>query len=192
MVRPFLLCFNSLQRFPDHVGPERGYSSPSGCSSSRPSRCAFRRSSRRLARSAARFTSSEPTSSIIACSAPSPLRGPRRDDAGVAAVALAEPRAQRVEQLLHRRRRPQHHGRLTARVQRIRLGQRDHLLDQRLDRFGLGNRGDDALLQNHAGGEIAQQRIAASTGPLEFESGNLVSHAATPLIWSCWPSSSGP
>jgi hypothetical protein len=47
-------------------------------SSSRPSRCALRRSSRRLARSAARLTSSEPTSSIMACSAPSPLRGPRR------------------------------------------------------------------------------------------------------------------
>lgn len=38
--------------------------------------CCFRRSSRRLARSAARFTSSLPTSSSIAVSAPSPLRQP--------------------------------------------------------------------------------------------------------------------
>src|SRR6476646_371584 len=52
----------------------RFYSSPSP--SSRPSRWAFRRSSRRLARSAARLTSSLPTSSIMACSAPSPLRHP--------------------------------------------------------------------------------------------------------------------
>ncbi len=54
------------------------YSPSSSSSWSRPSRCAFNRSSLRLARSAARFTSSEPTSSIIACSAPSPLRGPMR------------------------------------------------------------------------------------------------------------------
>jgi len=46
--------------------------------SSLPCRIAFNRSSRRFARSAARFTSSLPTSSIMACSAPSPLRLPRR------------------------------------------------------------------------------------------------------------------
>jgi hypothetical protein len=46
--------------------------------SSLPCRSACRRSSLRLARSAARLTSSEPTSSSIACSAPSPLRFPRR------------------------------------------------------------------------------------------------------------------
>lgn len=53
---------------------ERYCSSPS----SRPSFIAFKRSSFRFARSAARLTSSEPTSSSIACSAPSPCRGPRR------------------------------------------------------------------------------------------------------------------
>lgn len=51
-------------------------SSPS--SSSLPSRTLLSRSSLRLARSAARLTSSEPTSSIMACSAPSPCRGPSR------------------------------------------------------------------------------------------------------------------
>jgi hypothetical protein len=55
----------------------------SGCwsppsSDPRPSLMAFSRSSLRLARSAARLTSSEPTNSSMACSAPSPLRGPRR------------------------------------------------------------------------------------------------------------------
>ncbi len=56
-------------------GTARYFSSPP---SSRPSFMALRRSSRRLARSAARFTSSEPTSSSMACSAPSPWRKPRR------------------------------------------------------------------------------------------------------------------
>jgi hypothetical protein len=46
--------------------------------SSLPWRIALSRSSRRLARSAARLTSSEPTSSSMACSAPSPLRKPSR------------------------------------------------------------------------------------------------------------------
>src|SRR5439155_19003076 len=61
------------------VGSLQGRRYSSGSSPScLPWRIAFRRSSRRLARSAARFTSSEPTSSTIACSAPSPLRFPSR------------------------------------------------------------------------------------------------------------------
>ncbi len=51
-------------------------SSPS--SPSRPSLMALSFSSRRLARSAARLTNSDPTSSRITCSAPSPLRQPKR------------------------------------------------------------------------------------------------------------------
>src|SRR5436190_24346248 len=44
------------------------------------------------------------------------LAGPQASDAGVAAVALAESRAQRVEQLLHRLWSPQHHACLTPGV----------------------------------------------------------------------------
>ncbi len=57
-------------------GYDSSCSPPSSCS--RPSCTALRRSSRRLARSAARLTSSVPISSILASSAPSPLRHPRR------------------------------------------------------------------------------------------------------------------
>ena len=49
---------------------------------------------------------------------------------------------------------------LTARVQRVPLGQRDHLLHQRLDGLGLGNGGDDALFLDDAGHQAAQQRFA--------------------------------
>src|ERR1035441_5856434 len=98
-------------------------------------------------------------------------------DARIAAVALSEPRAQSIEQLLEGIRRAQHHGRLAARVQRIRLGQRDHVLHQRTNGFRLRNRGDDALRFDDAGDQVAQERIAAAGGPLQFVSGVLMSHA---------------
>jgi len=83
----------------------------------------------------------------------------------VAAIALAEACAEGIEQLLDRRRGPQDHGGLAARMQRIGLGQGDHLLDQRAHRLCLGDGGDDALVLDDAGAEVSQQRVAAIDRP---------------------------
>src|SRR5438045_61149 len=65
---------------------------------------------------------------------------------------------------------------LPARVQRVALGERDHLLDQRPHGFGLGHGGDDALLFNHAGHQAFEKGPARADVALEFITGFLVSH----------------
>ena len=66
-------------------------------------------------------------------------------------MALGELRSDAVEQLLHRSRSFQKRGSLAARMQRIALGQRDHVVDQRLGRLGLGHRSNNVVVQNYAG-----------------------------------------
>ena len=94
------------------------------------------------------------------------LPGAQARDARVTAVALPETRAQGIEQLLDGVRRAQHHRRLAARVQRILLGQGDHVFHQRAYRLRLRNRGDNALGFDDARGKVAHERIAAARGPL--------------------------
>src|SRR5581483_1871765 len=65
-------------------------------------------------------------------------------------------------------------------MERVSLRQGDHLFDQGAHGFGFGHRGDDALLQNHAGGEIPEKRVAGVDRTFEFETGYLVSHRLTP------------
>src|SRR5271169_5105530 len=73
------------------------------------------------------------------------------DDARVPAIAIAKPRPDRVEQL--------HHGRIGHEISRSQtprreisaLAQRNHLLDDRLRRLGLGNSRLNALLHDHRG-----------------------------------------
>ena len=77
-------------------------------------------------------------------------------------AALAETGGQRVEQLLDGAWRFEESGGLTARMQRVALGQRDHLVDQRLGGFRLGNRGHNVIGDDHAGHQILQQGVARS------------------------------
>src|SRR3982751_5143956 len=99
-------------------------------------------------------------------------------DTGVAAVALAEARSELLEQLLHRIRSIEKRSRLAARMQVVLLGETDHFVHQRLRGFRLGNRGDNALFQNHARDQAAQQGVARTHIPPEFISGVDMSHSA--------------
>ena len=101
---------------------------------------AFLASAAFLARASARFsffssrTFSLPSSSRNALSAPSPLFQRGADDARVAAVAIAETRADRVEQLHHGFVGHQIRGSQAARGEVSALAERDHLLDDAASR----------------------------------------------------------
>jgi hypothetical protein len=56
----------------------------------------------------------------------------------------------------------------------------DHLFDDGLDRFGLGQSGGHAVFFDHAGGQVAQQRPAVSRIAPQFVSILGMSHVASP------------
>src|SRR5580658_876134 len=93
---------------------------------------------------------------------PIALAVPKARDPRVAAGALPEASAEGIEQLLDRLRRGQERSGLTARVQRVALGESDHLFDERLDCLRLGNSRDDALRLNHTRGQILEKTVARS------------------------------
>src|SRR5271154_5168847 len=62
-------------------------------------------------------------------------------------------------------------------MQRVALGQRDHLIDDRLDGLRFRNGGDNPFLVDHAGHQVLEQRIAGAYVALEFCSSNTVSHS---------------
>src|SRR5262249_690937 len=114
-------------------------------------------------------------------------------DSGIAALALSEAGAERVEQLLHRFGRFQECGGLPPGVQCIALAQRDHLVDQRFYCLSLRHRSDDTLLQDHRGDQVLKQRLARAHVALELRSSSQMSHVCSySAIWSSVSSSPGP
>src|SRR5439155_9180030 len=99
------------------------------------------------------------------------------EDARIAARALRIARREFLEQLVHRelvlRERRE---RLAARVQIAALGQRDQLLDLRLDRLRLGLRGPHALVLDDLLAQVHEQRLAMGAVAAELVPVLLVSH----------------
>jgi len=73
------------------------------------------------------------------------------NNARIASVALPEASPQLVEKLLHGNGRTQESRGLAPSVQRVLLRESDHLFDQRLSGFSLGNCGDYTLFLDNAG-----------------------------------------
>src|SRR5665213_3056366 len=119
------------------------------------------------------------------------LAGSEARDASVAAGPLSETRTERFKQLLYRGRRHQKRCGLPPRVERVFLGEIDHLLHHRRDCFRLGNRGDDALLQDHAGREVLEKAVARPHVPFEFYIAKSMSHLPEPSVNYVYCSSSG-
>ena len=113
---------------------------------------------------------SEPTSSIIAISAPSPLRGPsltirvypplRSANRG-ATVSNSRVAASSLV------RRP----RALLRAARVPLlSQSDQLLDKRPELFGLGGGGPDPFFFDQRGGQVSQEHLPVGRGPPQLSS----------------------
>src|SRR5687767_13714513 len=112
-----------------------------------------------------------------------PLARAEPDDAGISAVALAEPRSELVEQLLYRSRSFKVGSRLTARMQRVALAERDHFVYQGLRRLRFRHRRDDALALDDRGDQAAQQRPARRRAAFEFVTCYSMSHVrSSPLF----------
>src|SRR5579864_4108400 len=109
---------------------------------------------------------------------------PGADDARVAAVAVAETGANGVEQLHDGFVGHQVTAGLTARSQITALAKRDHFFDQRTRCLRLGNGRLDALLHNHGGDQIAEQRAPVRGVSSEFVSCNFVTHENPQLLAS--------
>ena len=121
------------------------------------------------------------------------LAGSEARDAGVAAVALAEARAQRIEQLLHRRGRAQEQPPPAGACAACpRLASVIIFSTSGCTALALGTVVMTRSCSNHAGGQVAQQRVAAIDRPLQFVSGILCVSCATPRSGPAEPSSSGP
>ena len=115
-------------------------------------------------RGACAQTSSRKTISVASDSARAEL-----EDARVAARALRVARRDLLEQLVdHELVLPEARQRLAAGVQVAALGQRDELLDLRLDRLGLGLGGLDALVLDDLLAEVGQQRLAVRASRLSL------------------------
>jgi hypothetical protein len=56
------------------------------------------------------------------------------------------------------------------------LAQRNHLLNQRLGRLGLGNGGVNAIVQNNRGNKVAKQSAAMAGIASQLESAITVAH----------------
>src|SRR4051794_34345614 len=76
------------------------------------------------------------------------------DDPRVAALSLTETGSEFVEKLLNSFRMVQECRRHTPAMERVALGERDHLFDQRFGSLGLGSRGDNSLFVDDAENEI--------------------------------------
>src|SRR5205085_1590603 len=107
------------------------------------------------------------------------VRAPRAElqDPGVAASALRIARRDLLKQLVHRELvLAQGREGLAPRVQITPLGQRDQLLDLRLDRLGLGLGGLDALVVDDLLGQPTQQGPPVRGGTAELVALALVTH----------------
>src|SRR5579871_1597999 len=98
------------------------------------------------------------------------------NDAAVTARSLSELGSELVEKLLHRCGSAQERSGLTARVQSVILGERDHAIHQRAGRFCLGDGGDGEIVFDDAGDQSAKQGLARGDVPFQFESGALMTH----------------
>src|SRR3954447_8312023 len=99
------------------------------------------------------------------------------EDARVATVALDVPRGDLVEQLVDRELvLPERRQSLATRVQITALGERDELLDLRLDRLGLRLAGLDALVLDDLLAEVGEQRLAMRGAARELVAGLLMAH----------------
>src|SRR6202041_487927 len=98
------------------------------------------------------------------------------DDARVAAVAIAETRADRVEQLDQGFIGHEVSASQAASGEVAAFAQRDHLFDDGARRFGLGNGSFDPLLDDHGCDQVAEQRTPVRRVPSEFVSCYFVTH----------------
>ena len=100
----------------------------------------------------------------------------RRDDAQVSAFAVAETGSDGVEELVHGGAGHEVGQGLAARRQIAALAQRDHLLDQRTQGFGLGHGGLDSFFEDERSHQVPQQRAAMAGVSSQFPSCYFVTH----------------
>src|SRR5690242_2495830 len=107
------------------------------------------------------------------------VRAPRAQlqDAGVASRPRFVARRDLLEQLVHDELVLAERGqRLPARVEVAPLGERDQLLDLRLDHLGLGLAGAHPLVLDHLATEVLDQRLAVTCVPRQLVALLLMSH----------------
>src|SRR6266576_3412847 len=124
---------------------------------------------------------------------------PRMDDAGVAAGAIREFWRDLAEQLLRNGRKHDVGSRLTARLQRVPLAERNHLLCNGPGRFGTRQRGSNSPVLEQIGDQAAQHRAAVIRLLSEFITRVEMSHRCPlkadvlfrcrrgSLAWQRWP-----
>src|ERR1039458_4778741 len=99
-----------------------------------------------------------------------------QNDAGIAAIAVAKARADRVEQLVDRLWRHQERRGQTAVWNPAFFAERNHLLDVGLHELGLGDGGLDALFHDQRGDEIPQQSAPVGGVPAQFPTCYTMTH----------------
>src|ERR1700730_6167894 len=104
----------------------------------------------------------------------------RLHDAAVAAVALAEPGRDGVEELLHHHRVRHHRQHLPARMQILSLGQGDHVVGEAPHRLRLGLGGHDPLVPEERDQQVPEERPAVRGDASELEARLAVPHFALP------------
>src|SRR6266851_259787 len=103
------------------------------------------------------------------------------DNARIAPGAVAKARPNGIEQFVHGFIGHEIRSRLAARRKISALAQGDHLLDNRLQRLGFGNRSFNPLFDDERSGHIPQQRAPMRCSPSEFESSYSVAHGKPQL-----------